>query len=144
MSLLLAWSDTDDSVMRHNAYSTFHRERVFILDDNFFAAGSLAICAMHLLGACTNLTRLVFNFAHDFLNCALNLVLDAGLAFVVGSWSAFLGDAGSRARFGGVGLGLLGGGALARRLGGDGGYDSRLRVAGCAAGRGHCRCRAEV
>ena len=99
---------------------------------------------MNLLGAGTNLARLMFNFAHGFLNRALNLVLDAGFAFVVGSWSAFLGDAGSRARFGGVGLGLLGGGALARRLGGDGGYDSRLRVASCAAGRGHCGCRTEV
>ena len=124
--------------MRHNTYSTFHRERVFTLDDNFFVARSLAICAVHLLGACTNLARLVFNFAHDFLNRALNLVLDAGLAFVVGSWSPFLGDAGSGARFGGVGLGLLSGGSLARRLSGDGGNDSRLRVAGCAAGRGHC------
>lgn len=102
------------------------------------AARSLAIRAVHLLSACTNLARLVLNFAHDFLNRALNFVLDAGLAFVVGSWSAFLGDAGSRARFGGIGLGLLGGGALARRLGGDGSYNSRLRVAGCAAGRGHC------
>lgn len=99
---------------------------------------------MHLLAACTNLARLLFNFAHDFLNRTLNFILDAGLAFVVGSWSAFLGDTGSRARFGGVGLGLLGGGALARRLSGDGGYDSRLRVAGCAAGRGHCWCRTEV
>lgn len=108
------------------------------------AARSLAIRAVHLLSACTNLARLVLNFAHDFLNRAFNFVLDAGLAFVVGSWSAFLGDAGSRARFGGIGLGLLGGGALARRLGGDGSYNSRLRVAGCAAGRGHCRCRTEV
>ena len=99
---------------------------------------------MHLLGTCTNLARLVFNFAHDFLNRALNLVLDAGLAFVVGSWSAFLGDTSSRARFGGVSLGLLSGGALARRFGGDGGYDSRLGVAGCAAGRGHCWCPTEV
>jgi hypothetical protein len=108
------------------------------------AARSLAIRAVHLLSACTNFARLVLNFAHDFLNRALNLVLDAGLAFVVGSWSAFLGDAGSRARFGGVGLGLLRGGTLARRLGGDGGYNSGLRVAGCAAGRGHYRCRTEV
>jgi len=115
-----------------------------ILDNILFAARSLVICAVHLLGACTNLARLVFNFAHDFLNRALNLVLDAGLAFVVGSWSAFLGDASSRARFGGVSLGLLSGGALARRLGGDGGYDSRLGVAGCAAGRGHCWCLTEV
>jgi hypothetical protein len=107
------------------------------LDNNLPAARVLAICAMHLLGACSYLARLVLNLANDLLHGTFDLVLDARLAFVVGSWSALLCDAGSRARLGSVGLGLLGR-ALARWLSGDGSYDSRLGVAGCAAGGGHC------
>jgi hypothetical protein len=124
--------------MRHNTYSTLHRADSVTLDNNFPAARLLAICAMHLLGACTFLARLALDLAHDFLHCTFNFVLEAGLAFVVGGRSTFLCDAGSRARLGSVGLGLLGGGALARWLSGDSGYDSRLGVAGCTAGGGHC------
>jgi hypothetical protein len=118
--------------------------RFLALDNNLPAARLLAISAMHLLGACSFLARLMLNLAYDFLHSTFNLVLHARLAFVVGSWGAFLCDASSRARLGSIGLGLLGSGALARRLGGDGGYDSRLGVAGCAAGGGHCWCLVEV
>jgi hypothetical protein len=106
------------------------------LDNNLPAARVLAICAMHLLGACTYLARLVLNLANDLLHGTFDLVLDARLAFVVSSWSTLLCDAGSRARLRSVCLGLLGR-SLARRLGGDSGYDSRFGIAGCAAGGGH-------
>lgn len=107
------------------------------LHNNLPAARILAICAANLLGACSHLTRLVLDLANHFLRCTLNFVLDARLAFVVGCWSTLLDDASGRARLGGVCFGLLGRGALARRLGGDGGYDSRLGVPGCTTGGGH-------
>src|SRR2546423_2103835 len=111
------------------------------LASDLLGARSLAVRAVHLLRTRTYLARLLLNLADDFLGGAFNLVLYAGLVFVVGSWSALFCNPGSGARLGSVGLGPLGGrgGALARGFGGDGSDDSRPGVAGCAGGRGHCR-----
>lgn len=45
------------------------------LDDNFPAASILAVCATYLLGAGSDLARLVLNLANDFLRGTFNLVL---------------------------------------------------------------------
>jgi hypothetical protein len=104
--------------------------------DDLCGSRVLAVGAAHFLGACSFLAWLVFDCALDLLDRAFHLVLQGGLSLVVRVGSALLGDAGA-SLLGGRGLGLEGSLALARRLGGNGGKDTRLGVAGRASGLGH-------
>lgn len=75
MSLLLLLGATQKYlVMRHGALQA-SAMGVVDLDDNFPAASILAVCATYLLGASSDLARLVLNLANDFLRGTFNLVL---------------------------------------------------------------------
>jgi len=109
------------------------------------ATSALAIGALRLLGAGGLLAGLVGHGALGLLECALDLVLDGGLAFD----GLGLADATGGGRLLGSGLccGGLGGalpacGRFADGVGGDGLEDTRLGVAG--GGTGGCHCNKDV
>jgi hypothetical protein len=102
-------------------------------------ATALAVGALGLLGASSLLRGLALDGASDLLGGTLDLVLDRGLALVVGGGS--LSDA--------SGCGLLGGGlldcgsllassGLTDRVRGHGSEDAWLGIASGGAGGGHC------
>jgi hypothetical protein len=125
--------------MSHNASSTAQHTLSLQLARHLDLglAATLAIGALHLLGASALLSGLVEDLALNLLGCALHLILDRGLSL---SGSLLLGNAGGL-DFGSdtlLGAAFLASCGLATRFSGDGLEDAWLGVAGGGTGRGHC------